>query len=185
MRFQNLVFITGNEHKAAQLAAWLGLPIEHQKLDLEEVQSLDVREIAERKARAAYKVMQRPVLVEDCSLIFTALGQLPGPLVKWFEKGTGLEGMCRMLDGFSDRSAVAQIFYVLFDGTTPHFFEGVMRGTVPEHPGENQRGFGFDRIFVNEGQERPRSELDEATYAALSYRKQAQEKLKAFLTAND
>lgn len=181
MRFQDLVFITGNEHKAAQLAKWLGLPIEHQKLDLEEIQSLDVREISERKARAAYKIMQRPVLVEDCSLVFTAFGQLPGPLVKWFEKGASLEKMCHMLDGFSDRSATAQIFYVLFDGAAPHFFEGVMHGTIAEHPRGNG-GFGFDSIFINEGQEKTRAELDEATYAALSYRKQAQEKLRVFLT---
>jgi len=45
----------------------------HEKIDLEEIQSLDLREIVEHKVRQAYDVVKKPVLVEDTSLRFTAL----------------------------------------------------------------------------------------------------------------
>jgi len=36
--------------------------------------------------------IQGPVIVEDTCLCFTALGDLPGPYVKWFLKKLGPEG---------------------------------------------------------------------------------------------
>lgn len=100
-----LTFITGNPAKAEQLSGHLEFPVEHKKLDIPEVQSLDLKEIAEYKAREAYQQVQRPVLVEDTSLIFNALGNLPGPLIKWFLEELDNEGLCRLLDNYRDRSA--------------------------------------------------------------------------------
>ena len=83
---QTITFITGNQKKADYLAQYLGLNIEHVKLDLDEIQSLDLREIVEHKVRQAYAKVGKPVLVEDVSLIFSELGKLPGPFIKFFEQ---------------------------------------------------------------------------------------------------
>ena len=45
----------------------------HQKLDLDEIQSLDLRTVVEHKVRQAYELVKKPVLVEDTSLQFEAL----------------------------------------------------------------------------------------------------------------
>ena len=74
---QSITFITGNQKKADYLAKYLGFPIEHQKLDLDEIQSLDLRETTENKARQAYAKARKPLLVEDSSLEFALLGRLP------------------------------------------------------------------------------------------------------------
>lgn len=177
---KDLIFITGNQHKAEQLAKWLGAPVQHQKIDLDEIQSLDLREVVEHKAQQAYGVVKKPVLVEDVAMIFTAFHALPGPLIKWFEKGSGLETICRMLDAFDDRSAEAHTMYGLFDGGQLHMFEGIMRGTIADKP-RGDGGFGFDPIFINDGQSLTRAEMDEVTYAKTSYRAEALAKLRAFL----
>ena len=52
---QSITFITGNQKKADYLARYLGFPIEHQKIDLDEIQSLDLREIVEHKVKQAYE----------------------------------------------------------------------------------------------------------------------------------
>ncbi len=52
---QSITFITGNQKKADYLAKYLGFPIEHQKIDLDEIQSLDLREIVEHKVKQAYE----------------------------------------------------------------------------------------------------------------------------------
>jgi inosine/xanthosine triphosphate pyrophosphatase family protein len=65
---KSAVFVTGNQHKADHLSRLLGLPLEHVKLDLDEIQSADVSEIAAHKAKQAYELVKRPVFVEDVAL---------------------------------------------------------------------------------------------------------------------
>lgn len=72
-----ITFITGNPKKAEYLAKYLGFPVEHEKIDLDEIQSLDLREIVEHKVRQAYAQVRQPVLVEDVSLEFSCLGRIP------------------------------------------------------------------------------------------------------------
>lgn len=177
---RDVVFITGNEHKANQLAAWLGLALPHQKVDLDEIQSLDLRTVVEHKAKQAYSVLHKPVLVEDVALVFTAFKQLPGPFIKWFEAGSSLEIMCRMLDAFDDRSAVARTMYGLYDGNELHCFEGTMRGSIAPSP-RGSSGFGFDSIFIAEGLPLTRAEMDAKTYSRTSYRQEALAELRKFL----
>lgn len=72
------VFITGNADKAAYLAQHLGITLDHQKVDLDEIQSTSLEEIVEHKVRQAYDLVGKPVLVEDVALGFDALNGLPG-----------------------------------------------------------------------------------------------------------
>ncbi len=64
----NITFITGNAAKAAQLGRHLDHPVTHKKLDLPEIQSLDLHEVVEHKAKEAYKQVGGFVLVENTSL---------------------------------------------------------------------------------------------------------------------
>ena len=163
---KDVVFITGNQKKADYLARLLGHPIEHVKIDLEEIQSLDLREVIKHKMREAYKEVNRPVLVEDVALEFTALGRLPGTFIKWFLEELSHEGLCRLVDG-KDRSAIARCVFGYFDGETETYFEGGMQGLIPEKPAIGD-AFGWDPIFVPEGYSVTRAELseedDHATY---------------------
>ncbi|HEX3568861.1 MAG TPA: non-canonical purine NTP pyrophosphatase [Candidatus Saccharimonadales bacterium] len=178
----DLVFITGNQQKADYLAKWLGMPMKHQKVDLEELQSLDLREVVEDKARRAYAVVQKPVLVEDVALTFTAMGRLPGTFIKWFLEEMGDEKLCRLADGLEHRSAEAAIMYALYDGADMHLFEAHQQGSIAQHPlGTN--GFGWNYIFIPDGQPKTYGEMDEATFKQWSIRAHAIEKLKAFLAA--
>jgi non-canonical purine NTP pyrophosphatase (RdgB/HAM1 family) len=177
---KDLVFITGNQNKANQLAKWLGHPVKHHKLDLDEIQSLDLRNIVEHKVRQAYDILKTPVVVEDVSLSFTALERLPGPFIKWFIDELGVERVAALAQGLEHQCAVASICYGLYDGHAIHYFEAVMSGTIAAHP-KGEGGFGFDRIFKNEGYEVTRGEMNEADYENTSSRRQAIHKLKDYL----
>src|SRR5688572_26522398 len=93
---KTVTFITGNQHKVDFLVKWLGRPVEHVKLDLDEIQSLDLHTVVAHKAEQAYNILKRPVLVEDASLAFTAMGRLPGTFVKWFIEEIGYDGLLRL-----------------------------------------------------------------------------------------
>jgi XTP/dITP diphosphohydrolase len=165
----NVTFITGNQGKADFLAKFLGFPVDHRKVELEEIQSLDFKQIAEHKVRAAYQIVNNPVLVEDMGLCFKALGRLPGAFTKWFYDEIGLEKMCRLLDSYGDKAGSAQICFAYFDGEHLEFFEGKLSGTIADHP-KGSGGFGFDPIFIPDGQEKTLAEMDDEETAKYSLR---------------
>jgi non-canonical purine NTP pyrophosphatase (RdgB/HAM1 family) len=142
-------FITGNPNKAAKFSEYIGIDIPHRAVDLDEIQTTDQHELVEHKARQAFNLLQQPVLVEDVFFTYDALGDLPGPFVKFFVTG-GLEKMCRMLDGFENRRARATCVYGYFDGARLEFFSSYLDGTVPMNP-RGSDGYGFDPVFEPDG----------------------------------
>jgi non-canonical purine NTP pyrophosphatase (RdgB/HAM1 family) len=161
----NLTFVTGNQAKTDYLAKLLGVKFKHQKVELDEIQTTNLAAIGEHKARQAYEILQSPVLIDDVSLGFDALNGLPGPFVRFFvETDNGLEKLCRMLDNFESRGALATCVMVYYDGRTLEAFEKSLRGTISDQPrGEN--GYGWDKIFIPEGYTQTRAELQDDEYA--------------------
>ncbi len=163
------IFITGNQDKADYLSRLLGIDFEHQKIELVEIQSTSLDEIVTHKVKQAYNLTKKPVLVEDVSLTFSILGDLPGPFIKFFvDAPEGLEKLCRMLDGFGDRSARTECVFGYYDGVSVKLFHGELGGLIAKNP-RGKRGFGWDRIFCPEGfGGKTRAELskeeDEITY---------------------
>lgn len=147
----------------------LGLSIEHQKVELEEIQSRSAEEVIKHKVRQAYDILGKPVLVEDVSLKFNALSGLPGPFIKFFvDAPNGLEMCCRMLDGFDDRTARAESIFAYYDGEELRVIKGGLDGVIVDHP-RGEKGWDWDKIFAPNGYDgRTRSELteeeDEQTY---------------------
>ncbi|MBP7823532.1 non-canonical purine NTP pyrophosphatase [Candidatus Gracilibacteria bacterium] len=175
----SITFITGNQNKANYLAKYLGMEVLHEKIDTDEIQSLDLDEVVEHKVRQAYAIAKKPILVEDTALEFSALGKLPGTFIKFFVQELGQEGLCRLLDG-KDRSAIARTKYAYFDGTRLEIFTGELHGTIAEHPGADN-GFGWDRIFIPEGYNCVRSELSEEDYKKIYLTIKPTEAVREFL----
>lgn len=166
------IFITGNQNKADYLAATLGVPLEHRKIELDEIQSTDLNIIVAHKVKQAYAIAGSAVLVEDVALSFDALGGLPGPFIKFFvDAPNGMENLCRMLDGFDSRAATASCVYGYYDGAEMVLLRGELKGTISDHP-RGEGGFGWDKIFEPAGYGgRTRAELslddDKLTYASI------------------
>lgn len=177
---RDAVFITGNQKKADYLSKYLGHPVDHLKVDLDEIQSLDLKEVVRHKMLQAYAQVQRPVLVEDVSLEFIALGRLPGTFIRWFLEELSLEQICELLNG-KDRSAIARCVFGYFDGKEEHYFEGGLQGSIPKKPA-GAGGYGWDSIFIPEGYEVTRAELsdedDKLTYLKIK----PFDQVKVFLT---
>ena len=180
MKHDTITFITGNASKAGQLSRHLDYPVFHKKLHLAEIQSLNLDEIVDHKAREAYRQLGQPVLVEDTSLIFCALGKLPGPLIKWFLAELGNEGLCKFLDGYKDRRASAKVCFGLYDGETLETFEGIMEGSIADKP-RGEEGFGWDPIFIPSGQQKTWGEMSVEEQKDTSMRRVALKKLESFL----
>lgn len=177
---KDLIFVTGNLKKAVQLTRYLNFKVDHVKLDLPEEQVVTVAEVAAKKARSAYEMLKVPVLVEDTALSFTALNGLPGPFIKWFLDGIGNSGLTQLLAGFTDRGATAESCFALCDETGVHLFSGQRRGTIALSP-RGVTEFGWDPIFIPEGETKTWAEMSSEEQRATSMRRLALEKLQIYL----
>lgn len=173
-----ITFITGNDNKVRFVERYIDMPIERQKLTLPEIQSLDLEEIVTDKALRAYAKLQRPVLVEDVSLTFTAYyDRLPGPLIRWYEETFTLEELCRLLDPHQTRAATATVMFGYYDGANITTATGTRHGTITDHE-RGDMNFGFGPIFQPEGWEKTWAQMDNEEFDQVSMRRTALEELR-------
>ena len=175
-----LVVVTGNQGKANEIASITGWPVEIAELDIVEIQSLSVVEVAKEKATSAYKIIGKPVVVDDTSMSIEALNGLPGALISWFLDKLGPEGIVGLIDGNKNRQATVSTCIAYCDDKGVRAFEGIVEGTIPlEAQGEG--GFGYDPIFIPKGYKKTYAEMSANEKNNISMRKIALEKFKNFL----
>jgi len=179
--WNNITFVTGNANKAREASRILGVELRQEAIDnMFEIQTADLEELAVHKAAIAFEKKGSPVLIEDSGLIFSAWGQLPGALVKWFEESVGCEGMLKMLDGFDSRKARALCFAALHDGKNIHVAKGEVAGTIA-YELRGSEGFGWDVIFIPDGHSRTFAEMAPDEKNKISHRRKAFENLRTVL----
>jgi len=181
MRSVGFLLVTGSESKAAEAREILGGEVEWVSMSIPEIQAATIEEIAIEKARRAHEKLGRACVVEDSGLEFSAWQGLPGPYVKWFEK-SGLETLCRALDGSSDRRASAVCVLAYRSAEREVVAAGRVAGSIAEHP-RGTGGFGWDAIFVPEGEDRTFGEMARSEKNSISHRRRAWAKLRSRLEA--
>ncbi len=179
---KDAVFITGNAHKAKYFSELVGVDIPHKKVDVHEIQSLDAEEVVIAKAKAAYEILKKPVIIEDTSLVITAMNGLPGPFIKWFLDTLGAEKICRLADLSHDRGAVASAIFAYYDGKDMRLFPGSLHGRIADQP-QGTSGFGWNVIFIPEGETKTLGEMDDKTFKMHYNKIKRFEELRSFLKA--
>ncbi|HLU98708.1 MAG TPA: RdgB/HAM1 family non-canonical purine NTP pyrophosphatase [Thermobifida alba] len=186
-----LVLATRNAKKVPELRAILGeagLDIEVRGLD----GYPDAPEVAETeptftgnallKARAIAAHTGLPAVADDSGLRVDALNGMPGVLsARWSGRFGARSGdrdaanLELVLDQLADtppqrRGAefVCAAALALPDGEE-HVVEGVLRGSLTTEP-RGANGFGYDPIFVPEGQDRTTAEMSPEEKNAISHR---------------
>lgn len=175
----SILFVTGSEDKFRE-AQLVVSNLEQVKLDLPELQEIDPHKIIGEKLKVAFAEVKQEVVVEDTSLYFESLKGLPGPLIKWFLKTVGNEGLVKMAEAFGETKAVAKtIIGYTKDGMNFEFFEGDVEGKVVVPRGD--QGFGWDPIFEIAAEGRTFAEMTTEEKTNYSMRRMAFQKLKDFL----
>jgi len=174
-----LCFVTSNERKIIEAEAILSFPIVICKLDLPELQSLDFKKIIENKAREAFDILHKPLLVDDAGLCINAWGGFPGPLVKFLIESGGNDLLVQMMSDESDRGAQAVSALGYHDGKTVHTFVGRAKGEIVRAP--RGKGWGWEPIFQPDGHALTYAELGLEEKNKISMRRLALEQFKEFI----
>jgi XTP/dITP diphosphohydrolase len=182
-----IVLATTNEGKARELGRLLGGTVrvvetlrEHPGVVLPPEQGRDYRANALAKARAVWAALGVPAVGDDSGLEVDALGGAPGLRSARYagESATDAENNARLLEALAGRpaaprSARFRCALVLVRSEDEAIeAEGVCEGSVLEAPrGDN--GFGYDPLFLPDGETRTFAELPASRKDSISHRARA------------
>ncbi len=187
-----IVLATRNPGKVAEIRALLAdVPVQLlAAADIEGAPDVDedaptLEGNASKKARVLHVHTGLPALADDTGLEVDALGGRPGvhsaryagPAVTDVANRARLR---RDLAGASGRAAQFRTVVAFAEAGTVRYFEGVCKGHILDEE-RGAGGFGYDALFVPEGESRTFAELTPAEKNALSHRGHALRKFVAYL----
>lgn len=175
-----LVFATNNVGKFEEMSAVLSIPLERADSNIFEIQSLDAAEVVRHKAHEAYKLIQKPLIVDDTSLRVTAWNGFPGPFIKHIIDAGGMELLLTMMRGTDDRSAEFSTTLGYFDGNQFSFVVGATHGKISEMP-RGKKSWGINEIFIPDGFAKTYGEMTLDEKNSVSHRGKAARALKIML----
>jgi non-canonical purine NTP pyrophosphatase (RdgB/HAM1 family) len=134
---RKLYFATGNTRKikeAREACELVGIKVVPIKLDIEEIQNIDGRKVGEYKAHEAFKLLQKPVVVNDTYWDIPSLNGFPGPYMKDVDSWFTTKDWLALLKG-KDRTIICHENVVFADENGRlHWFgknyKGVFRGSA-------------------------------------------------------
>ena len=188
---KELIFSTNNAHKLGEVQALLEV-----KFSLKTLRECgiteDIPETAETlegnallKARYVHERTGADCFADDTGLEVEALGGAPGVRSARyagdqhdFDANNAL--LLKNLEGESNRKARFRTVIALILNGKEHLFEGIVEGAIIDHMSGSE-GFGYDPMFVPEGDTRTFAEMSAEEKNAISHRGRAVQKLVEFL----
>lgn len=186
-----IVFATNNAHKLSEVSQALGeaftLVTPRECGITEDIPENEPTLEGNALAKARY-IRSRTGLdcfADDTGLEVEALGGEPGVhSARYATDGHDDEANKRLLlqrlDGIRNRRARFRTAIALIDGDGEHLFEGVVYGDIAcEEHGTD--GFGYDPLFIPEGEQRTFAQMSAEEKNAISHRGRAVRRLAEYL----
>ena len=186
LKLSSLVFVSRNKDKYREYSAILGIPdLKMSEISIVEIQDVSLHAcMREKIERIKPQLPYIPFFVEHTGLIIHAWRGLPGGLTGTFMATVGNEGICKMLkayEGLERRAKARVVLGFFYPDAGIVTFQGEVMGTIaPEPRGTNN--FGWDPIFIPEGDERTYGEMTLEEKNRTSMRKRLAEDFVDYLT---
>lgn len=191
---KKLVFATNNPHKLEEIRAILGSKLEI--LSLADIGcDANIPETAETlegnaliKAHYVYDNYKLDCFADDTGLEVDALHGLPGVHTARYaypDRHDPEANMIKLLEALrenNDRNARFRTVIALIEKGKEHLFEGVVEGVIAREKSGTQ-GFGYDPVFIPEGNSKTFAELGEDIKNTISHRARAVQKLAEYLAS--
>lgn len=162
---QTLALVTSNKDKFRDAQAVLGeFGIELEQLDLlvDAMQGFDTEKIAVRKAKEAYRLAGRPVVVQDTFWNILALRGFPGAYMRYVTEWLRAEDFLALMADKADRTVIRTHTVVYYDGKRSKVFAKDFYGTIAKEPRGKSR-YSIDTIVINAGETKTLAEIREGS----------------------
>lgn len=175
-RIERLYLVTASENKFQDYQFLLGkyADLRWARLNVEDLVTTDLAILIRRKIELVKPMLPHlPFLVEQTNLLIHAWRDLPGSVSGLFIDSVGASGICKMLEPFPDRAAtvVTDLGFHAENGRV-YVFHGEQKGHIAPNP-QGSQSYGWDAIFVPEGETRTLAEMPLEQRNSISTRKLA------------
>jgi XTP/dITP diphosphohydrolase len=188
---QTLIFATNNKHKVDEVRS--ALEGVFKIISLQEagiVQEIPephetLEENAFEKSSFIHRLTGNDCFSEDSGLEVTALKGAPGVRSARYagdqaDSGANIDKLLKDLQDTADRRARFRTVISLIRNGQEFRFEGICEGEITRHP-EGSSGFGYDPVFVPDGDDRTFANMTMEEKNFFSHRRKAVDKMIDFL----
>ena len=146
-----IYFVSHNIYKYSEIKSIvdkriIDLHLKFCKRNITEIQDQKIEKIAIEKAKLAYNIVKKPIIIEDDGLFINSLNGFPGQYSSYVLKSIGNRGIIRLLKGYRDRSAFFKSVFVYSNGIIVKVFYGKINGKISSTIKDD--GWGYDPIFI-------------------------------------
>jgi XTP/dITP diphosphohydrolase len=164
-----ITFVTSNRAKfrgAREILGGYGIRLARKEADLQEIQSLDVKEVALDKAIRAGRDIGGAFIVDDSGFYIKAMNGFPGALLKMTHASIGDRGILAMCRGRPLKAAFASVLVFSRPGYIRSVaFSMAIEGRLAGSPrGTRDVGWAVQRIFVPAGYNKTIAQLDNSEW---------------------
>lgn len=143
-----LYFISSNKNKIARAELFLQpftISFTAKDIDLIEIQSHSIEEIAIDKAKKAFEIIKEPLFVSDHGWSITALNGFPGAFMKYINEWFTPQDFLSLMKDKENREMIFTEYLCFTDGTTTKTFSETIKG----HVLYEQKGKGVSWMTVS------------------------------------
>jgi XTP/dITP diphosphohydrolase len=157
-----LTFITSNKGKLEEARAALGplgYEVRQNNLGYPELQADTIDEVALFGMEQVKAKIKGAFILEDSGLFIDCLGGFPGVYSAYALKSLGNPGILKLLGDRKDRGAAFRSCFGYYDPKKgPRLAKGECKGSISKEM-RGSGGFGFDPIFIPEGDDRTYAQI--------------------------
>lgn len=174
---KDIFFVSKNKNKIKEVLKFFKtfVPavavIKAYELEINEIQSEKLDDIAKDKVLKAFDLVRRPLFVEHTGLYIKNFGDLPGGLTQIVWDALKGEKFCEYFGKGNDTTAEARTVIAYCDGKTIELFKGTIRGKIADSPSRDDTEFEWDCAFIPDGYTQTFAQLKEKQ--EISMRKRA------------
>ncbi len=178
---RKVFFATGNKGKIEEMTPFFqekDLEVEQVDVDVPEIDTLDVEDVAKRKVRDSYqKALEKGLIgeedmliVEDTGFYVNSLGGFPGAEAAYFAGTAEAEKLLNLLEDEEDRSAYFKTAVAVIQEGEIQVFTGKLQGRVPEtKTGESHEHLPYNSFFIPEERASEESLAENSMYQSENF----------------
>lgn len=157
-----LGLVTSNKHKLEEYRqglAPLGVEVEHLRAECEEIQTDALQKVVRSCIEQLKREGHHNFMLDDSGLFVPSLNGFPGVYSAYVMETIGCQGMLRLIDGLDRKARFECCIGVCSEELGEFSVTGVSPGRII-HEERGTGGFGYDPIFVPDGEERTFAQMD-------------------------
>ncbi len=186
---KTIILVTKNEHKIEEITQILEkekIKVKPKRMSLQEPDLGSLEAIAKEKARQAFELTKKPVIVEDTGIYFSAYNKFPGTHAKRIFLGIGLTGLIALLKAKKNKKGYFKTIICYYNGRVYKTFCGKLNGeflTKPRKP--KAKRLPYEKLFKPINSKKTLVEMSKKEKNKISHRAKATNKFaKWFLKTN-